>query len=297
MRHNVSGERLFLGILILVAGLLFVTSAGAKPAPTQGAINETDALARRVLEKFTERDLIGVVVVDFQPAFGLPDSFGRWLADNVSSSIGRQGKGVHLVDRTELTLSAQAQQSPEELSSARNAIALAKSVHAVTVILGSYGAIDNAIGISLAALRVSDADIASPEIGMIFGKIAVTPEVVAHLSVPLDSLQPKDRIYRSGYGGVSLPSCVRCPIPAMHVPDVNLQGMLRAHPKGATVWLQFVVTPEGKTQNVISLHPVGYGFDEQYAKAAADWELMPAVDPDNKPVSATYIFHIDFKFK
>jgi len=68
----------------------------------------------------------------------------------------------------------------------------------------------------------------------------------------------------------------------MHVPDIDLQGMLRAHPQGATVWLRFVVTAEGHIRNITVVQPVGYGFDEQYMKAVADWEFRPAVDPDSQ---------------
>jgi TonB family protein len=83
----------------------------------------------------------------------------------------------------------------------------------------------------------------------------------------------------------------------MKVPDIDLQGMLRAYPQGATVWWQFVVTTEGHTQDIKVVQPVGYGFDEQYVKAAQGWELKPAVDADGKRVPVLYGFNLSFKFK
>lgn len=41
--------------------------------------------------------------------------------------------------------------------------------------------------------------------------------------------------------------------------------------------------------------PVGYGFDEQCVKAAADWEFKPAVDVDNRPVPVKYDYHIGIR--
>ena len=83
----------------------------------------------------------------------------------------------------------------------------------------------------------------------------------------------------------------------MKVPDIDLQGMLRAHPQGATVGLRFVVTPDGHTQHITVTQPVGFGFDEQYVKAAQGWELTPAVDADGRTVPVLYDFHVSFNFK
>jgi TonB family protein len=190
--------------------------------------------------------------------------------------------------------------APKDEWAIKNAVALGKSLGANTIVLSSYGFAENGMGVTLAAFRVSE--YGKPQatdftIGMVFGKIPLSKELTTRLSVPLDSLRPKDGVYRSGYGGVSIPACVKCPVPGMKVPDIDLQGMLRAHPQGATVWLQFVVTPEGHTQDIKVVQPVGYGFDEQYVKAAQGWELKPAVDADGKTVPVLYDFNLSFKFK
>ena len=83
----------------------------------------------------------------------------------------------------------------------------------------------------------------------------------------------------------------------MHVPDIDLKGMLRAHPNGGTVVLRFVVTPEGHTKDITVIQPIGYGYDEQYMKMAESWEFKPAVDADNKPVSVLFPFTITFNYK
>jgi len=239
--------------------------------------------------------------MDLEPAVSQPGSFGPRLADQLSASLAVQGKTVEVVDRSKLGAALEAQHlSPPGQSDVKNAVDLGKSIGATTVVVGSYGAAEDGIGVSLAAFRVSEYGIAQSTkfmIGMVFGKIALTQEVSAHLNVPLDSLRPKDGVYRAGYGGVSIPTCRKCPVPGMKVPDIDLRGMLRDHPQGATVWLQFVVTPEGQTQNIKVVQPVGYGFDEQYVKAAQEWELRPAVDADGRIVPVLYDFHLSFKFK
>jgi hypothetical protein len=286
---------------LFVTAIISLSALGANSPSPQSKNNVTDALTSQLIEKFTEADKKGIIVMDLEPAVGPAGSFGPWVADQLSTSLAAHEKTAEIVDRCQLGAAFEAQHlSPPGQSDVKNAIALAKSIGATTVIVGSYGAAENGIGVTLTAFRVSEYGIAQStrfQIDMVFGKLPLTQDVTAHVKASLDSLKPKDGVYRSGYGRVSIPSCIKCPIPSMHVPDIDLRGMLRAHPQGATVWLQFVVTVEGHTQNISVTQPVGYGFDEQYMKAAADWESKPAVDADNRPVAVIYPFRISFKYK
>lgn len=296
---NLGSNRQRIGLSVVVATLASIAAYGAQPSQNTAA--ETDVLARQLLQKLTEEDRKGVAIEDLQPAFGQPGTFGSWVADQISSSLTRQGQGVEVIDRRVLRTMTESKQTPpnDELET-KNAVSLAKAAGAATVIVGSYGAAENGIGVTLVAFRVSEyGPRPSPKflICMVFGKIPLTREVSAHLEVPVDTLRPKDGVYRSGHGGVTVPTCIKCPAPAPHVPDVDLQGMLRAHPQGATVLLQFVVTSAGHTREITVLRPIGFGFDEQFAKAAEDWEFTPAVDTDHKPVPVTYVFQYAFNFK
>jgi len=299
MNHGPNGKQAVLKLL--VAAFIFIAPLGANPPSPRGNTNETDVLARQLLEKFTEGDKKGIIVMDLEPVVGQSDSFGPWLADQISASLASQGQGVQVIDRQRLGTALEAQHlSLRDEWDVKNAIALSKSIGATTVVVGSYGAAENGIGVTLTAFRVSEYGIAQSAkftVAMVFGKIPLTQEVIGHLKAPLDSLRPKDGVYRSGYGGVSIPTCIKCPFPPMHVPDIDIQGMLRAHPQGATVLLRFVVTAEGHTRMITVVQPVGYGFDEQYMKAVEGWEFKPAVDADNRPVSVDYTFTIFSKFK
>jgi TonB family protein len=287
-------------LTIFVAALVSASAHGADLHSSENQKNEADAMASRLLEKFTDADKKGVAIVDLQPAFGQPGSFGFWFADQLSASLGRRGQNVEVIDRQLLGKAAESGHlSTGDESDVKNAIALGKSVGAITVVVGSYGAAEKGLGVTLVAFRVSEYNSGSPKsmICMLFGSVQLTTEVTAQLGVSLNSLRPKDGVYRSGYGGVTVPICIKCTAPAPRVPDVDLQGMIRAHPQGATVRLQFVVTEDGHTQNIAVLDPVGFGFDEQFAKAALDWQFKPATNVDNKPVAVTYTFQTSFKFK
>ena len=287
---------------ILVAVYISLSAFRASAAFPQNKTNETDDLARQLIEKLSDADKKGVLVMDMESPAGQVGPFGAWVANQLALSLAAQGKTIEIVDRSKLSAALEAQllSSPSQ-SDTNNAVAVGKSIGATTVVVGSYGAAENGIGVTLAAFRVSEFGVAQSTrflIGMVFGKIPLSPEAGAHLIVPLDSLRPKDDVYRSGFGGVSIPSCLKCPLNvAMHVPDVDIQGMLLTHPKGANVRLQFIVTAEGRTRNITVVQPVGYGFDQQYVKMVENWEFKPAVDADNKPVGASYRFHSDLKFK
>lgn len=288
-----------IALKVFVAPLAFVVICPADSP--RNRTKEIDTLAAQFLEKLTEEDKKNIVILDLQPAFGEPGSFGSWFAGQLSSSFTGQGQAVKVIDRLPLGTTGESQQlsSNDELD-VKNAIASAKAVGATTVVVGSYGAAENGIGVSLAAFRVSEYGIVRSGkfvIVKVCGKIPLTQEVTDHLSVALDSMRPKDGIYRSGYGGVSVPACIKCPVPSMHVPDIDLKGMLSAHPRGETVLLRFVVTEEGHTRNITVVQPVGFGFDEQYVKAAKNWEFKPAVDADNRPVAVKYDFQLSFNFR
>ncbi len=286
----------------LVAVYISLSALRATAAFPQNKTNETDDLARELIEKLSDVDKKGILVTDLESPTGQVGPFGAWLADQLSLSLAAQGKTIEIFDRSKLGAALEARHLPSpSQSDTNNAVAVGKSIGATTVVVGSYGAAENGIGVTLAAFRVSEFGVAQSTkfmIGMVFGKIPLSPEAGAHLIVPLDSLRPKDGVYRSGFGGVSIPACLKCPLNvAMHVPDVDIQGMLLAHPKGATVRLQFIVTKEGRTRNITVVQPVGYGFDQQYVKMVENWEFKPAVDADKQPVAASYPFHFDFKFK
>lgn len=257
--------------------------------PQKNAGNLIEGIAHQLADKLKESDKKGVLVVDLStPEYPwLP--FGAWLADQLSAALATTGPDFAMVDRLQLRAALDAQHlSPKDEFQFKNAIDLAKSLGANTLVLGSFGAAENAIGVTLVAFRLSE--FGAPQsksfmIGMVFGRIGLTPEIASQLGVSLESLRPKDGIAKAGVGGVSIPTCVKCNPPSMHVPEIDLQGFLREKRGVGTIVMELIVTAEGRVAKVTVAQPMGYGIDEQYVKAAKDFEFKPAIDADNKPVS------------
>jgi hypothetical protein len=141
-------------------------------------------------------------------------------------SLAATGNAIEVIDRSRLAAALATQHLlPPSQSDAKAAVELGKSIGASTVVVGSYGAAENGIGVSLAAFPVPEDTLKRVMLGMVFGKIPLTQEVSAHLNAPLDSLRPKDGIYKLGYGGVSIPSCIKC----------TITGMFRTHQRARVV--------------------------------------------------------------
>jgi hypothetical protein len=298
-QNSISDVASKLLVVVLISGCVCLRSLGAYSLPNKA--NETDAIARQLLNNFADEDKKRVLVMDFQPSIGEPSSFGPWLADQLASSLESQGQALELVDRSRLGPALQSLHlSPKDEWDVKNAVALGRSLGASTVVLSSYGYAKDGVGVTLAAFRVSEFEAKPPTrfvVGMVFGKMQLTQELSARLGQPLDALKPKDDVYKSGFGGVSIPACIKCPPPTPHVPDIDLIGLLRAYPRGTTISLQFIVTAEGHTRNISAIRPIGFGFDEQLIKAAADWEFKPAVDADGESVPVLFPFQFIFNFK
>jgi len=286
-------------VLAAAVALLLGFLVSASQALSQDQIYETDDLARQLTAKLSSADKKGVLVVDLANPAGQRHDFGKWLSDRLYLSLAKESPPIELIDRTQLYAALKDQIPSDQRIDTKTANTLGNSTGANTVVLGSYGIVDNDLGITLVAYRVSEGGPPTPPnymIGMINGKIPLTKEVRDHLIDPLDSLRPKDGIYLAGVGGISMPACINCPAPSMHVPDVDVPGLVRDKRGGGDVGLNFVITAEGRVTDLTISNHVGYGVDEQYLKAATDWQFTPATDPNGRPVPVHMHFNVHFQF-
>jgi hypothetical protein len=292
---------IFLKVFLSVLVFVLCDRQGLAANSPVSETHDLDTAARELLNNFDNQDRLGVLVMDFQPSFGEPNSFGPWLADQLSTSLESQGGTLKLIDRSRIATGLESLHLPPDQDwTIRSAVLLGKSLAANTVILSSYGYAEGGIGITLAAFRVSELEAKPPTrfiVGMVFEKIPITQKLTAQLGGPLDALKPKDGVYRAGYGGVTIPVCIKCTPPRPHAPDVDLMGLIHAYPKGAAISLRFIVTPDGQTRNITVVAPIGFGFDAVVASAAADWQFKPAMGPDRKAVPVLFPFQFMFNFK
>jgi len=135
----------------LLAGLVLASRCESHNGPTETVV-------RQLAEKFTEADKKGVVVMDLAPTFGPYDSFGALLSDQLSFSLAHDVSTVEVIDRLRLGVALKLPNvsPPSGQSDVKYAVALAKSIGATTVVVGSYGAAGNGIGVSLVAFRVAE---------------------------------------------------------------------------------------------------------------------------------------------
>jgi TonB family protein len=283
--------------VLLVAGIVIGFSFHARPLSAQNNTRETDTLVRQLMDRLSDADKKGVLIMDLKTSDGQWLDFGGWVADQLASSFAAQGPWVEVVDRSHLaTALDDLKFSHADEFILKNQIALGKAIGANTIIAGSYGAMDDDIGVTLAVFHMSGGGTTTSL--FITGKIPLTQDARSHLGVSLDSLRRKDGIYLAGIGGVTVPTCVKCTYPTMHVPDVDLPAMVRDNRHEGDVLLQFVVTSEGRATQISTPKPFGYGVDEQYVKAMKDWEFKPATDAEGKPVSVHFQIsaRVNFKF-
>src|SRR5580658_10453514 len=62
----------------------------------QSKTNATDDLVRQLIEKFTDNDKKGIVVMDLEPATGQTSSLGAWVADQLSTSLAATGEEIEV---------------------------------------------------------------------------------------------------------------------------------------------------------------------------------------------------------
>jgi hypothetical protein len=122
----------FLSVLVFICGSLHGLAANSLSNKT----SETDAVAQQLLDKFADGDKKGVLVMDSQPSFGEPNSFGPWLADQLASSLASQGQTLTLIDRSRIGTGLEALHlAPKDDWTIKNAVALGKSLGASILIL------------------------------------------------------------------------------------------------------------------------------------------------------------------
>jgi periplasmic protein TonB len=95
-------------------------------------------------------------------------------------------------------------------------------------------------------------------------------------------------IPRAGVNGVTVPSCVYCP-----VPDYSEEGR-NAKVQG-TVVVQVVVTVDGRAERASVVRGLGSGLDEKAIEAVKKWRFKPAHDSDGHPVAVRVPMEVTFR--
>lgn len=254
------------------------------PAPTQENRPAGEALAAQLASQIAKSGKKRVVVIDFEGPERKSLPLGGWLADYFSAALGRMGEHLGVIDRARLRAALEEHHlSAKDAFESGTALMLGKSVGAEIVVKGSFGAFENGIGVTLAAVKVS-----GEWIGASNGKIPLAEEMEKQLDGPLRALEPPDGIFRAGAGGIGYPTCTYCPNPdyTREAREAKLQG---------TVVLQVVITPDGRTTDITVTKGPDMGLEEQSIKAVRRWRFKPALDANGKPVPVRVVVQATFR--
>jgi TonB family protein len=259
----------------------------ARPNDQPTAAETFAKISHQIAEKLALIDVTRVLIVDFYDPARQATPFGTWLADQIASSPEPAWSQIHQVDRNRIPPGLRALHlSIDDQFDREKAVALAASLSANGVIIGSFGPAEGGIGVSLHGYAVLGKE---NSYGVLLQtKIPVTAEIQTHLQVPLQSLVPKDGIFIADAGGVSLPTCIHCPNPRF------TDEAVRRHIQGIVV-LSGVVTPEGRVVNISVEKTLGAGLDDQAVKVVKGWKLKPASDVDGVTVSVRVPIEVQFR--
>jgi TonB family protein len=267
--------------------LLALLPVGTASFPTNDrSVVKVDSFAELAQQLAVNLNKCGVkhiVIVDFEDPIKRVDAFGVWLADQLAAAPGNLWTPIEVVDRKQIAAKWEQLRISEPYTiEPERRLHMAKALDA-TLIKGSYSPAENGIGLELSA-----APSGLPH-GLIV-KLAMTDEMKAHLTKPLESLGPGDGIFTAGVGGISIPACVYCPNPSFDGPELNVRSE-------GTVLLMIVVDGNGRTSDIAVKNGLTPDLDKNAVNAVKSWKFKPATDVDGKAVATSVPVEIVFRVR
>jgi TonB family protein len=230
-----------------------------------------------------------VLVLDFRGPEKLWLPFSAWLADQFSVALERAGQPLEIISRFQLAAAiAERHLAAKDTFDNKTAGGLADSFGADVIVSGSFVAIGDGLSVGVTYRtnsRDSWASVPPTQDGR--GKIKVIPEITAELGVPLDSLRPKDGLFKAGEAGIWYPSCVRCSA-ASYPPSASQRRI-----EGQVV-LEATVTADGRVIQVTVKKSLDPSLDEEAVHTVKSWKLKPATDPHGNAVPVRQTIEISF---
>jgi TonB family protein len=245
----------------------------ALPAARKASFAQTDrpvlkvdsfaALAQQLAANLNKCKVKRIVIVDFEDPIRRVDDFGVWLADQLAAAPGNPWGLIEVVDRKQIAAKWEQLRIAEPYTIEPDRRQHMAKAFGATLIEGSYSPAANGIGLQLSGLIV---------------KLAMSDEMKAHLTKPLESLGPGDGVFTPGVGGISIPACLYCPNPSFG------PGELKGQSQG-TVLLMVVVDANGSAGDITVKKEFSRELDQDAINAVKRWRFKSATDVDGKPVA------------
>jgi TonB family protein len=86
----------------------------------------------------------------------------------------------------------------------------------------------------------------------------------------------------------NIPICIFCPRP-------NYSEEARKKKIQGDVWIEVLITPEGKVSEPKIMKSLGYGLDEMAIKAVENWRFRPPTSPNGLPIRLLATIQVQFK--
>jgi TonB family protein len=240
-------------------------------------------LAQQLAANLNKCNVKRIVIVDFEDPIMRVDDFGVWLADQLAAAPGDPWTPIEVMDPKQIAAKWEQLRIAEPYTIEPDRLLHMAKAFDATLIGGSYSPAENGIGLELSASPTGMSN-------RLIVKLAMTDEMKAHLTKPLESLGPGDGIFTPGVGGISIPACLYCPNPTFAEKELNGQAQ-------ATVLLMVVIAPKGRASDAT----VKQGFDPDLDKEAVNtvkhWTFKPAKDVDGKPVATRTPVEIVFRVR
>ena len=269
-------------VLILVLPAVRTASFAADDKPVL-KVQSFAELAQQLAANLNKCGVKRIMIVDFEDPIKRTDAFGEWLADQLAAAPGNPWTPIEVVDRKQIAAKWEQLRIAEPYTiEPDRRLHMAKAFDA-TLIEGSYSPAENGIGLELSAAPTGMSN-------ALIVKLAMTDEMKAHLTKPLESLGPGDGVFTAGAGGVSIPACMYCPNPSFETRELNGQ------PHG-TVLLMIVIDSSGRASDVTVTKELGPELDQDAINAVKRWKFKPATDVDGKPVAVRTSVEIDFRVR
>lgn len=294
-----------LRILIVVAFCFALNVGVARGARAQGKASgesqevtkaqtqppaDVQDLAGRLASEIERSNRGKVLVLDFKGPGNLWMPFSAWLADQFSTALGKAGKPLEVVPRSQLTdAMADRHLKASDAFDAQTSQALIESLGAQVIVSGSFAGLQKGVGVTVTySAKQGQSWVAQPWDKHLRGKILLPPDVSVLLDITLDSLRPKDGIYQTDGGGVSYPSCLDCPRPeySRAAIDGKVQG---------TVVLFVTISADGRATEIEITKKICCGLDEEAVNTVKHWKFKPATDVDGIPVSVRAPIAVSFR--
>ncbi len=253
-------------------------AADAKPVVKVQSFAE---LAQQLAANLNKCGVKRIAIVDFEDPIKRVDAFGAWLADQLAAAPGDPWAPIEVVDRKQIAAKWEQLRIAEPYTTEPDRrLHLAKAFGA-TLIEGSYSPAANGIGLEISAAP-------SAMTNALIVKLAMTDEMKAHLTKPLESLGPGDGIFTPNVGGISIPRCEYCPNPTFETGELNGQS-------AGTVQLMIVVDANGRASDITVKQEFSRELDQDAVNAVKHWKFKPATDVDGKPVATRTPVEIVFR--